>query len=101
MVALSFISFLVLFVLIGLFSGLKSKKTSEDYLLASRAEKPWMIALCAVATNNSGYMFIGIIGYTYLSGLAVIWIFLPFVFHQALQMQLKEALKTQILLILL
>jgi sodium/proline symporter len=54
MVALSFISFLVLFVLIGLFSGLKGKKTSEDYLLASRTEKPWMIALCAVATNNSG-----------------------------------------------
>jgi len=79
MVALSFITFLVLFVAIGLLSGLKSKKTSEDYLLASRTEKSWMIALCAVATNNSGYMFIGIIGYTYLNGLAVIWIFLPLV----------------------
>ncbi len=79
MVALSFITFLVLFVAIGLLSGLKSKKTSEDYLLASRTEKPWMIALCAVATNNSGYMFIGIIGYTYLNGLAVIWIFLPLI----------------------
>jgi len=79
MVAFSFIFFLFLFVLIGLFSGLKSKKTSEDYLLASRTEKPWMIALCAVATNNSGYMFIGVIGYTYLNGLAVIWIFLPLI----------------------
>jgi sodium/proline symporter len=79
MVALSFVSFLFLFVLIGIISGLKSKKTSEDYLLASRLEKPWMIALCAVATNNSGYMFIGIIGYTYLNGLAVIWIFLPLI----------------------
>jgi sodium/proline symporter len=79
MVALSFVLFLFLFVLIGLISGLKSKKTSEDYLLASRSEKPWMIALSAVATNNSGYMFIGVIGYTYLNGLAVIWIFLPLI----------------------
>ena len=32
-----------------------------------------MVALSAVATNNSGYMFIGLIGYTYTTGLASIW----------------------------
>jgi hypothetical protein len=53
-------------------------------LLKTSDDKNWVklggtlnIGFCAVATNNSGYMFIGIIGYTYLNGLAVIWIFLP------------------------
>lgn len=74
MIFLSFGIFLILFIMIGLLSTLKSKQTSEDYLLASHNEKPWMIALAAVATNNSGYMFIGMIGYSYTNGLSVIWI---------------------------
>ena len=47
-----------------------------DYLLASHSEKPWLIALSTVATNNSGYMFLGMIGYAYLNGISVIWIML-------------------------
>lgn len=80
MIIFGFAVFMVLFVLIGVASGLVSKKTSEDYLLANRNLPPAMVALSAVATNNSGYMFIGIIGYTYTNGLAVIWIFLPLIF---------------------
>lgn len=74
MIFLSFGFFLLLFVAIGILSTLKSKHTSADYLLASHNEKPWMIALAAVATNNSGYMFIGMIGYAYTHGISVIWI---------------------------
>ncbi|MGB0454067.1 MAG: hypothetical protein ACPGJV_10170 [Bacteriovoracaceae bacterium] len=33
-----------------------------------------MAALSAIATSNSGYMFIGMIGYTYTSGLQSIWL---------------------------
>lgn len=80
MVVASFICFMLFFVFLGVLSTFKAKKTSEDYLLASRNLAPWMVALSAVATNNSGYMFIGIIGYTYINGLAVIWIFLPLIF---------------------
>jgi len=79
MIIASFSLFLFLFVIIGVLSGLKSKKSKQDYFLASNHEKPWMIALSAVATNNSGYMFIGVIGYTYIHGLAVIWIFIPLI----------------------
>lgn len=74
MILLSFGFFLLLFIVVGILSTFKSKKTSADYLLASHNEKPWMIALAAVATNNSGYMFIGMIGYAYTNGLSVIWI---------------------------
>ena len=74
MIFLSFFSFLLLFILIGIFSTLKNRKTVSDYFLASHTQKPWMIALAAVATNNSGYMFIGMIGYSYLKGISAFWI---------------------------
>jgi len=71
---LSFIFFLLLFTLIGVSSAFKSKGTKQDYYLASSSVKPWLVGLSAVATNNSGYMFIGVIGYTYATGLASIWL---------------------------
>lgn len=76
MIFASFSFFLLLFIAIGLLSALKSKRTSADYLLASSSQKPWLVALSAVATNNSGYMFIGMIGYSYTNGISVFWIML-------------------------
>lgn len=74
MVAYSFLGFLLIFILIGVSSVLKSKKNNSDYLLAGQGVAPWLAALSAVATCNSGYMFIGLIGFTYTSGLQSIWI---------------------------
>ena len=71
---LSFIGFLLTFTLIGLSSAWKSRGTGADYYLACSSIKPWLVGLSAVATNNSGYMFIGVIGYTYATGLASIWL---------------------------
>lgn len=70
---LSFIGFLVVFVAIGLSSAFFSRGTKKDYYLASGDIPPSLVGLSAVATNNSGYMFIGVIGYTYTTGLASIW----------------------------
>lgn len=74
MILLSFGFFLLLFVLIGLLSVLRREQTGADYLLASQRVKPWLVGLSAVATNNSGYMFIGMIGYTYTAGLSSVWL---------------------------
>ncbi len=74
MILFSFIAFLLLFVVVGVSSVLKAKKTSEDYLLAGQNVKPWLVALSAIATNNSGYMFVGQIGFTYMFGLHSIWL---------------------------
>lgn len=79
MVVLSFSVFLALFIFIGLLSARKSKSTNQDYLMAGRNVKPWLVALSAVSTNNSGYMFIGQIGYTYLKGLSSIWLMIGWV----------------------
>ncbi len=70
---LSFVGFLLAFGLIGVLSSLFSRGTSDDYYLASASVRPWLVGLSAVATNNSGYMFIGVIGYTYTTGLASVW----------------------------
>ncbi len=71
---ISFIGFLLAFTLVGLSSAWFSKNTKEDYYLASAGVRPWLVGLSAVATNNSGYMFIGVIGYTYATGLASAWL---------------------------
>lgn len=76
---ISFIVFLLVFVTIGLASFFRSQGTKEDYYLASHSVPPSLVGLSAVATNNSGYMFIGVIGYTYATGLASIWLMLGWI----------------------
>lgn len=76
---LSFILFLSVFALIGVSSVLLSRGTKQDYYLASSSVPPSLVGLSAVATNNSGYMFIGVIGYTYATGLASIWLMIGWI----------------------
>lgn len=76
---ISFLFFLLLFVVIGVSSARKSRGTKQDYYLASSSVSPALVGLSAVATNNSGYMFIGVIGYTYATGLASIWLMLGWI----------------------
>src|SRR5690606_31688438 len=67
-ILLSFGVCLAAFVVIGAWSVKHARSTTDDYLLAGRSVSPWLTALSSVATNNSGFMFIGLIGYAYLSG---------------------------------
>jgi len=76
---ISFLFFLFLFVIIGVSSARKSRGTKQDYYLASSSISPALVGLSAVATNNSGYMFIGVIGYTYATGLASIWLMIGWI----------------------
>ena len=98
-VALSFIFFLLIFVLIGAYAARLKKSTTEDYLLADRSVGPWATALSAVASNNSGFMFIGLIGTTYTMGLSAIWIMFGWIFgdyfmwfwiHRRLRLQSEQ-----------
>lgn len=68
-ITLSFLGFLAIFTAIGLYSARRKRDTAEDYLLASRSVSPWLVALSAVATNNSGAMFIGLTGTAFAFGL--------------------------------
>jgi sodium/proline symporter len=76
---LTFILLLSVFLFIGLVSIFSSQNTKQDYYLASKSVAPSLVGLSAVATNNSGFMFIGVIGYTYVTGLASIWLMLGWI----------------------
>ena len=71
---LSFLLFMSFFAGIGLSSMRVKKDTTDDYLVAGRGMHPGLAALSAVSTWNSGYMFIGFIGFVYLYGYSAIWI---------------------------
>lgn len=71
---LSFLLFMLFFAIIGTLAVFSSKRTTADYLMAGRTVKPWLAGLSAVATNNSGYMFIGMIGFTYTFGWSSVWL---------------------------
>tara|TARA_B100001564_G_scaffold175548_1_gene147747 strand:+ start:5296 stop:7347 length:2052 start_codon:yes stop_codon:yes gene_type:complete len=59
---------------IGLASMWVKEDTTDDYLVAGRGMHPALAALSAVSTWNSGYMFIGFIGFTFTMGYSIIWI---------------------------
>ena len=80
MITASFLVILFIFLAIGLSSARKATGERNDYYLADSSVAPWLVGLSAVATNNSGYMFIGVIGYTYDVGLAAIWLMIGWIF---------------------
>ncbi len=73
-ITITFIVFLLSFIVIGIYSATQKQNTTTDYLLASRNVNPWLTALSAMSTGQSGYLFIGVIGFTYTVGFASIWI---------------------------
>ena len=70
----SFLLFMIAFAGVGLASMLVKEDTTDDYLVAGRGMHPALAALSAVSTWNSGYMFIGFIGFTFTMGYSIAWI---------------------------
>lgn len=77
---ISFVAVLLVFVVIGVLSVRKKQEDVDDYLTAGHNTAPWLIGLSSVATNNSAYMFIGLVGYTWVSGLSASWLALGWLF---------------------
>lgn len=74
-ITITFFAFLLMFIAVGLYSVSRKKSTPEDYLLAGRGMSPWLVALSAVATQNSGFMFIGLTGTAFSLGIKdAVWL---------------------------
>jgi sodium/proline symporter len=73
-VALGFLASVAVFAMIGIAAARKRRPSVEDYLLAGRDVSPWLTALSSAATNNSGFMFIGLLGFTYRFGVQAVWL---------------------------
>ena len=74
LILLSFLLFMGIFAGVGLASMRVKEDTTDDYLVAGRGMHPALAALSAVSTWNSGYMFIGFIGFIFISGYSALWI---------------------------
>ena len=74
LILFSFLLFMGIFAGVGLASMRVKQDTTDDYLVAGRGMHPALAALSAVSTWNSGYMFIGFIGFIFLQGYSAIWI---------------------------
>ncbi|NRB07556.1 MAG: sodium/proline symporter [Richelia sp.] len=73
-IAVTFIFFLLLFTGVGIYSSTRKQTTTTDYLLASRNVNPWLTALSAMATGQSGLLFIGQVGFAYKIGISSLWL---------------------------
>ncbi|MFC1659102.1 sodium/proline symporter [Pseudomonadota bacterium] len=78
-VVVSFLFFLAIFAAVGIFSIKFRRKETSDYLLAGRSVNPILVALSAVATCWSGFMFVGMIGAAYVAGVSSVWVLVGFV----------------------
>src|SRR6056297_238190 len=76
---ISFVLILLAITATGAMSVIHKRRHPRDYLVASRRIPPWLAALSTVATNNSGFMFIGMIAYTYRLGIEAVWMMVGWV----------------------
>ena len=74
LIAITFVIFLLLFTCVGIYSATQKQSTTSDYLLASRSVNPWFTALSAMATGQSGLLFIGQVGFAYTVGISALWL---------------------------
>jgi sodium/proline symporter len=79
MILIGFAMAMAMFFGIGMASVMKSSHQVNDYLIAGRSISPVSAGLSAVASNNSGFMFIGAIGFTYVYGYAAVWLFFAWI----------------------
>ena len=70
---------MIAFFTIGLASARYAQTDVADYLIAGRSVSPIAAGLSAVASNNSGFMFIGAIGFTYTYGFSAFWLFFAWI----------------------
>ncbi|MGB6300724.1 MAG: sodium/proline symporter, partial [Rivularia sp. (in: cyanobacteria)] len=73
-IAITFIGFMLLFTAVGVYSATKKQNDTTDYLLAGRSVNPWFTALSAMSTGQSGFLFMGQVGYAYRTGISSIWL---------------------------
>ena len=69
----TFVVYIALMVLIGLFAYMRTKNLS-DYILGGRSLGSFVTALSAGASDMSGWLLMGLPGAVYLSGLSEGWI---------------------------
>lgn len=61
-------------VLVGLYSARFSSRSTSDYLLARKQLGPWVTALSASASSESGWVTLGLVGTAFSEGITTFWV---------------------------
>lgn len=69
----AFVAYLLLMIVIGIFS-MKKTNSTEDYFLGGRGLNGWVAALSAQASDMSGWLLMGLPGNIYAMGTGQAWI---------------------------
>ncbi|MHC5114654.1 MAG: sodium/proline symporter [Planctomycetota bacterium] len=72
--AVSFAVYTLAIVAIGIASARHAHRSDADYFLAGRRLGPWVAALSASASSESGWVTLGLVGWAFTSGYAAYWI---------------------------
>jgi len=73
-VSISFILYTIGIVWLGLYSAKFASRSTADYLLARKGLGPWVTALSASASSESGWVTLGLVGTAFTEGLATFWV---------------------------
>ncbi|MCU7813374.1 MAG: sodium/proline symporter PutP [Candidatus Thiodiazotropha sp. (ex Notomyrtea botanica)] len=73
LVALTFVGYLAVILVIGIIAWRRTRDLS-DFILGGRRLGSWVTALSASASDMSGWLLLGLPGYAYAAGLESIWL---------------------------
>jgi sodium/proline symporter len=72
--AVSFAVYTLVIVAVGVWSARYAARSNEDYFLAGRGLGPWVAALSASASSESGWVTLGLVGWAFTSGMIAYWV---------------------------
>ncbi len=70
----SFVLYTLGIVILGLYSARYARRSDEDFFLAGRSLGPWVGALSASASSESGWVTLGLVGWAFTHGVQAYWI---------------------------
>jgi Na+/proline symporter len=71
---IAFAIYTLAIVLIGLYSAKFAQRSNEDFFLAGRSLGPWVGALSASASSESGWVTLGLVGLAFAHGVEAYWV---------------------------
>ena len=70
---MAFLVYLVVLIGVGIITY-RMTRTHDDYYLAGRKLNPWVAALSAEASSESGWLLLGLPGQAFLQGIGAFWV---------------------------
>ena len=70
----AFVLYTLLVIAVGVLSSRRAGRSEEEYFLAGRRLGPWVAALSASASSESGWVTLGLVGWAFASGVSAFWI---------------------------